>query len=144
MNQAINKFITVVFPQAPRDFAYRRLIRSALRATHIACTGILLGAYIFQQPVSTLEAWLFFSVLTGLLIMATDLHASAAVLFEVRGLVVLIKVGLLCALPVYPQLSIPLLLIALFIGVFASHMPKRYRHKILFFNKYFLPDHRSG
>jgi len=144
MKRAIIKFIDVIFPQAPRDFACRRLIRMMLRSIHIACTGILLGAYIFRQPVSTLEFWLFLSVLTGLLIMLMDLHASAAVFFEVRGLAVLIKAGLLCAIPFYPRSAIPILIIALVIGVFASHMPKQYRHKMIFFEKYFLPDRRSG
>ena len=108
------------------------------------CAGFALGGYVFKQPISVLEPWLFATVITGLLIMATDLNASLAVFFEVRGLAVLLKVGLLFVIPVYPQLSIPLLIVALFIGVIASHMPKRYRHKILFFEKYFVSDERSG
>ncbi len=115
-----------------------------LRATHIACTGILLGGCIFSQPLSALEPWLIATVLTGLLIMTCDLHASLAVFFELRGLAVLLKTGLLLVIPVYPQFSIPVLVVALFIGVFASHMPKQYRHKMLFFGKYFVPDRRSG
>jgi len=144
MKQVINRFLTATFPQAPRDFACRRVVRMALRATHILCAGVLLGAYIFKQPSTTLEPWLYATVLTGLFIMATDFHASAAVFFEVRGLAVFLKAGLLVLIPFYPHLSIPILVIALFIGVFASHMPKQYRHKILFFEKYFVPDKRSG
>ncbi len=144
MNKTINKVVGVIFPQDPRDFAYRRVIRIALRATHILCAGVLLGGWIFTQPVNELEPWLIATVLTGLLIMTTDLHASASVFFEIRGLAVILKIGLLLVIPFYPYFSIPVLVSALFIGVFASHMPKRYRHKILFFEKYFVPDQRSG
>jgi hypothetical protein len=115
-----------------------------LRGAHIMCSGVLLGGYVFNQPISVLEPWLFATVITGLFIMVTDLHASLAVFFEVRGLAVFMKVGLLILIPVYPHLSIPLLMVALFIGVFASHMPKKYRHKMLFFEKYFVSDERSG
>lgn len=144
MKQAINNFFTVIFPQAPRDFACRRVIRMTLRATHILCAGVLLGAYMFKQPSASLEPWLYATVLTGMFIMATDFHASAAVFFEVRGLAVFLKAGLLVVIPFYPHLSIPILILALFIGVFASHMPKHYRHKIVFLEKYFAPDKRSG
>ena len=41
------------------------------------------------------------TVLSGLALLATDLHASLTVLFEVRGLGVLVKLVLLALVPVF-------------------------------------------
>jgi len=115
-----------------------------MRALHILATGVLLGGYMFQQPIAVLEPWLMASVITGLLMFAIDLHASMAVLFEVRGLLLFIKIALLLLIPVYEGLIMPILISVLFIGVIGSHMPKRLRHKVLFFKKFIVPDERSG
>jgi len=119
-------------------------LRNLIRALHILATGVLLGGYIFLQPAIALEPWLLASVITGLLLLAIDLHASMAVLLEVRGLLLLIKLALLLLLPIFEQLSIPLLIIVLFIGAIGSHMTKRYRHKVLLFEKFIVPDERGG
>ena len=119
-------------------------MRNLIRALHILATGVLLGGYIFLQSTTALEPWLLASVITGLLLLAIDLHASMAVLLEVRGLLLLIKLALLLLLPIFEQLSIPLLIIVLFIGAIGSHMTKRYRHKVLLFANFITPDERGG
>ena len=141
---AIRDFYILLFPQTARDFPFRRYVRTSLRALHILCTGTLIGGYIFNQPVAVLEPWLFATVITGLLIFATDLHASFAVLFEVRGIFVLVKIGLLALTQFFWELRIPLLVVALLLGVFGSHMPGRFRHKVIFFKNYIVPDERPG
>ncbi len=141
---AIKGIYILIFPQTARDFPFRRYVRTSLRALHILCTGTLIGGYIFNQPVAVLEPWLFATVITGLLIFATDLHASFAVLFEVRGIIVMLKTGLLALTQFFWELRIPLLVIALVLGVFGSHMPKIFRHKVLFFKNYIVPDERNG
>ena len=73
-----------------------------------------------------------------------DLHASMAVLFEVRGCLLYLKLILLLMLPIFEELSIPILIAVLFIGAIGSHMPKRHRHKLLLFEKFIVPDERSG
>lgn len=115
-----------------------------MRALHILCTGVLVGGHLFDQPVAVVEPWLYASVFTGLMLFALDLHASMAVLFELRGLLLLIKVVLLLLIPVFWQLRIPILITVLFIGAIGSHMPKRWRHKVLFLERHIVPDERSG
>ena len=134
----------ILFPGQPRNFRYRRAILSVLRALHILCTGVLIGGHIFNQSPEVIEPWLYASVLSGLAIFATDLHASMAVLFELRGLLLLLKIALLLLIPLFWQLRIPLLITVLFIGAVGSHMPKHWRHKVLLFEKRIIPDERSG
>ena len=134
----------ILFPKQPRSFPYRRALLSILRALHILSTGILVGGHVFNQPEHVIEPWLYASVFTGLAIFATDLHASMAVLFEVRGVLLVIKIILLLLIPMFWQLRIPLLITVLFIGAIGSHMPKHWRHKVLFFERHIVPDERSG
>ena len=106
-------------------------------------TGVLLGGLIFKQPTSILELWLWIALLSGFLILLTDIYSSFGVLFEVRGIVVLIKILLLSLITVFWEQRIFLLVLILFIGAISSHMPKRYRHKVLFLASVIQPDQRS-
>jgi hypothetical protein len=69
------KIVSALFPTVPRDFSCRRGARTALRTVHIFTAGTLLAGYIFGQPSAALEPWLLGTVLSGLLLLATDLHA---------------------------------------------------------------------
>ena len=138
------RLLTFLFPEQPREFPHRMAVRISLRALHIMTTGVLLGGHIFHQPVSVLEPWLWIAILSGLTILLTDIYSSFAVLFEIRGLVVLLKIALLCLIPFFWEQRIFILILILFIGAISSHMPKRYRHKLLFFESVIIPDQRSG
>jgi hypothetical protein len=142
--QRAKKIVSALFPKVPRDFSYRRGVRIALRAAHIFTAGTLLGGYIFDQPVAVLEPWLFGTVISGFLLLATDLHASLAVLLELRGLGVLVKLVLLALVPVFWDAHISLLIAALMIGAVTSHMPGKYRHKVILFRGHIVPDQRRG
>lgn len=144
IEQRKSRLLTFLFPEQPREFPYRMAVRLSLRALHIMTTGVLLGGHIFHQPVSVLEPWLWVAVLSGLAILLTDIYSSFAVLFEIRGVVVLIKIGLLTLITVFWEQRIILLILILFIGAISSHMPKRYRHRLLFFQSVITPDQRSG
>ena len=72
----------LLLPEEPRDFPGRRMTRSILRTVHILGGGVLIGAYLFQQPQDVIQPWYITATLSGLLLFLTDLHASFAVLFE--------------------------------------------------------------
>ena len=139
-----SRLLTILFPEQPREFPHRMAMRITLRALHIMTTGVFLGGHIFHQSNAVLEPWLWVAILSGLAILLTDIYSSFAVLFEIRGLVVLIKILLLCLIPFFWEQRIFLLVLILFIGAISSHMPKRYRHKLLFFQTIITPDQRSG
>ena len=144
INQQNARLLAFLFPEQPREFPYRMTVRITLRALHIMTTGILLGGHIFHQPTSILEPWLWIAILSGLTILLTDIYSSFGVLFEVRGIVVLIKILLLSLVTVFWEQRIFILVVILFIGAISSHLPKRYRHKVLFFRSVIHPDQRSG
>lgn len=138
------RLFLILFPLTPRDFPGRRALRSLLRTVHIFTIGILLGGHVFAQPDFILFPWAIAAVLTGLLMLATDLHASFAFILEVRGVAVLCKIFLTLLVAVFPQHAFILLTTVLVIGSISSHMPGRYRHRLLWLNDKLAADKRHG
>ncbi len=106
MNHMDKRIQQRLFPAAPRDFPGRRFIRSALRSIHILGGGVLIGAYLFEQNEAIIHTWLLTATLSGLLLFATDLHASFAIFCEWRGLAVIAKISLLLVIPFLPGLAV--------------------------------------
>ncbi len=118
------------FPENPRDFPGRRMSRSILRTVHILGGGVLIGAYLFEQPPEVIKIWYMTATLSGLLLFLTDLHASLAILFEWRGASIMAKITLLLLLPVFPGYEIPILMTILTIGSLSSHLSRNFRHRL--------------
>lgn len=133
-----------LFPAVPRSFPLRRSVRTLLRATHIFAGGVLVGGVVFDQGAAALAPWTHATVLSGLLLFATDLHASLAVLCEVRGASVVLKLILTALVPVLWGARLELLTAALLLGAISSHLPGRYRHHVLFLRGRIAPDTRRG
>ncbi|MBI2828301.1 MAG: hypothetical protein HYX77_03375 [Acidobacteria bacterium] len=133
-----------LFPDTPRDFPLRRAVRTALRTLHILATGVLVGGHIFGQPKEQLFGWLVGSVASGVVLLATDLHATFAFLLQVRGLLVLLKVVLTASLFFFWEAGVPLLVAALTLGAAGSHMPGSVRHRLVLGRGMFVGDERNG
>lgn len=122
-----------LFPANPRVFPFSRGVRIGLRTAHILTSGVLLGGYLFNVPATVLEPWLWSAVITGLLLFAIDLFATLAILFELHAIAVIIKILLLALTPFIWEHRVSLLVVILVIGSVSSHMPSRFRHKLIFF-----------
>lgn len=125
----LDKIRSLLFPQTFRSFAYRHWVLNGLRALHILCLCLLVGGYFFAQPAYELQPWLVGSLLSGLGIFVIDLYGSCIALFELRGINVLIKLGLICLLPFLARDSQLLLLVFLVISSsLLSHSRRSLRH----------------
>ena len=133
-----------LFPDNPRDFPGRRMSRSVLRALHILGGGVLIGAYLFDQPAEVINLWLKVAAMSGMLLFLTDLHASLAILFEWRGASIMAKIGLLLLLPVFPGYEIAILVTILSIGSLSSHLSRRFRHRLWWAVPGIKADERHG
>lgn len=132
----------MLLPDQPRDFPYRRWVRMSFRALHIFAIGVLIGGHVFDQSVALLMPWLIFAVTSGVLLLVTDLVASCAVLFEARGLAIVAKLVLLVLVPVFWDARVFILAVVLVIGVFFSHMPGKYRHRVMIAKKWVTADNK--
>lgn len=122
-----DKIHGLLFPPTFRVFRYRHWILNTLRAVHILCLCPLVGGVFFGQDVSALSPWLIGTLVSGLGIFVIDLYGSCIALFEIRGLSVLIKLGLIGLLPFLTQGNQLLLLTFL---IFASSLLSHGRHSL--------------
>ncbi len=120
----------VLFPKTFREFPHRRLVLNGLRALHILCLSILVGGFFFEQDQSLLKPWFVGTLVSGLGIFLIDLYGSCIALFEVRGISVLVKLGMLGLLPLLERKEQLLLLVALIIfSSLLSHSTRSLRHR---------------
>jgi len=117
---------SLLFPDPPRNFRGRRLLKIALRAAHVLCASLCLGAYAFGAPDRA--TWLAAAIVSGCLILALDLHESAAFLFQVRGAVLATKI---IALAFLPQGGAWVLAAIVLLSVLSSHAPSSVRHRLV-------------
>lgn len=127
-----NTLHKLLFPTQPREMPHRRMILNVFRILHILCFSIYLGGLFFAQDLSTLQNWLWGALLSGLALFIVDLYSSFILLFEVRGISVLIKIILLLCLPcmdVHNQLWLVTLVVIF--SSYVSHSSRRLRHRNL-------------
>ena len=103
---------------------------NTLRASHILCLCFLIGGFYFDRSLDLLMPWIIGTIVSGLGIFLLDLYGSCMALFEVRGISVLVKLGLLGMLPFLDKSGQLYLLSSLVIfSSLLSHSRRSLRHK---------------
>ncbi len=102
--------------------------------------GVLLGGHVFGVEAERLGSALGLTILTGAGLMGLELYKSAHWLFLGKGLVVLAKLVLLAAVPVFWDARVPLLLGVVALASVGAHMPGRYRNYSILSRRVLGPD----
>ena len=118
----------LLFPEPERSLPGERQLRTLFRTAHIAAMAVLLGGHAFDVAPERLHLPLAFTVGTGGLLVLLELYGSFNWLFQVRGLASLVKIALVCLVPVFWDQRMILLMVVLVIGSLTSHMQARYRY----------------
>ena len=105
-----------------------RALNVACRTVHIAGFGLLLGGHAWAVEPGRLLGALWLTVASGLALVALECGASLRWLIEGRGVLVLVKLGLLLAVPFAWEQRLWLLLAVVVVASVGSHMPSRFRH----------------
>jgi hypothetical protein len=121
----------LLFPDPPRDFRLRRELKILFRAVHVLCAALLLGAVVHDAPAGEQQRALWLVVGSGLSILALDLYETAAFLLQVRGLVLLVKLLGVAALPWLEGGRVLLLAALILVSVVSSHAPSKLRYFVL-------------
>ncbi len=119
------------FPPEPRSFPARRGLKVLFRAAHVLSAGILTGAYVLDAGAPLRTPWLVWAIASGALILLLDLYESAVFLLQVRGLVVIGKIGLLLALPLFERHAAWVLAALVVVSVVFSHAPGKIRYHVI-------------
>ena len=105
-----------------------RALRTTLRAAHLVAVAAFYGGHVYGVPAERLEPALAAVVATGLVFAMLEIARAPVWVVQVRGVAVYVKIGLMFAATAGSPLRVPLLTLALVIGVVVSHMPGRYRY----------------
>ncbi len=96
---------------------------------HLAAFGILLGGHTFAVDAEKLLPSLWLTILSGIELIALEVYAVGLYwVFLGKGITVLVKLGILLAVPFFWEARILLLLLVVGIASVGSHMPARFRH----------------
>ena len=105
-----------------------RACNIALRTSHIAVTGILLGGHFFGISAGRLLPLVSMAIVTGVALGVAEVYPNWRSVFEVRSLVIASKLVLLCFVPLLWEYRTIILLVVLVMASAGSHMPRRIRH----------------
>jgi hypothetical protein len=118
----------ILFPSPVRAFRGQRWVRISLRTAHLISMGILLGEYAAGIPMAQLTGPVWWTLGTGLVFVAVELHASCIFLLQLKGIAVIAKALLLWGAWIAPDSALASMITAVIIGGVSSHMQGKYRY----------------
>jgi hypothetical protein len=107
---------------------HRRAWNLFFRTIHLLAISILLGGHVFHAPVDQLRPILFWGIGSGIGMAVVEVYPSPRTLLQGWGIVLMLKLLLLCAVPFAWNYRVPILLLVLAIASVGSHMGRRFRH----------------
>jgi hypothetical protein len=105
-----------------------RLLNVACRTIHIVAFAALLGGHLWGVEPDRLRAPLWGTAVSGVALVAVEVVADRRWLLEVRGAMVLLKLGLLLLVPIAWEHRVALLVAVAVVAAVGSHLPGRFRH----------------
>jgi hypothetical protein len=120
--------IRILEPGRPHLIPYRRAFSIAFRTVHLMAISIMVGGHGFQATAGQLRPWLYVSIVTGAGLIVLESYPTLHFLFEGWGVLLLLKLVLLCAIPFAWNHRFPILLAVVLLAGVGSHLPRRFRH----------------
>jgi hypothetical protein len=117
-----------LFPDPPRRIPQSRSLNIALRTIHLVTFAVLLGGHVWGVEEQRLLPSLWLTVGSGVGLMALEVATTGRWVFEASGLLVVAKLALLLAVPLFWESRVALLLAVVVLAAVGSHMPRRWRH----------------
>jgi hypothetical protein len=127
--------VRLLFPTDRRRIPHARWWNITARTVHIAATGILLGAHVFDVPADRLWPYLWTAIATGSVLIALEVYPEGHWLHQGCGLAIYAKLGLLCLVPFFWESRVPILLAVVVVSSVASHAPRKLRHYSVVFKR---------
>jgi hypothetical protein len=112
---------------------YARVWSILFRTLHLLAISILVGGHAFNAPIEPLRPMLYLAIVSGVGMAFIEAYPSWQTLFQGWGILVTIKLALLCAVPFAWNHRFAILVVVLAIASVGSHMTKRLRHWAPFF-----------
>jgi len=118
----------ILFPEHSRSFPGKRWINIALRTLHLIGVAGLGGAYLYAAPRELWQPYLWLSLGSGFTLVALSLYSNAVWLLQLRGLLILFKLGLLAVMLWLPGFSLQLGVSVIVLSSVIAHAPGNVRY----------------
>ena len=126
------KISRVLFPRDYRSFGGKRWVNITLRTLHLIGVAGLGGGFLYRAPKAVWFPYLVLSIASGCAIICLDLWTNAIWLIQLRGIAILIKVGVLLCLPLLTGYEPHALVITIVISGIIAHAPGDVRYFSIF------------
>lgn len=123
-----------LFPSVSRGFTGMRWVNIALRTLHLVGVAGLGGAYLYAAPRPLWEPYLWLTLVSGLGLVAVSVYSNGIWLLQMRGVIILFKLGLLGIMLWWPAFSLELGVSVIVLSSIIAHAPASLR--------YYSPWHR--
>jgi hypothetical protein len=124
--------LRLLVPEAPRVFPAQRWVRISLRTLHLIGVAGVGGGFLYGADASMWTPYLWLTVVTGAVMMGIELWTTGLWLIQVRGLSVVVKLGLIAWLLRTENLELPLVITVIVISGVISHAPGSVRYFSVF------------
>jgi len=109
------------------------------RTLHLLAISILVGGHAFNAPADRLLPMLYLAIASGAGMAFIEAYPNWRALFQGWGILLFVKLALICAVPFAWSHRFAILVAVLVIGSVGSHMPKRLRHSWYLFGPLVAP-----
>ena len=103
-----------------------------VRAVHLVGAGALLGGYLFGVERSMMLPYVGIAAMSGLVLIGTEFARHRELYREVAGWSTIVKLLILLTFPLFPDSAGLLMILVFLIAAIGAHLPRRYRHRLLF------------
>lgn len=118
----------LLFPSPLRSFPGQRWVRISIRTVHLLSMGLLIGGFAAGVPLQHLAGPFWWTLGSGVVFVAVELHASCIFLLQLKGIAVLTKTLLFLLAWAEPDRAMTCFVISVIIGGVSSHMPGKFRY----------------
>ncbi|MBK1725322.1 hypothetical protein [Thiocystis violacea] len=123
----MHTLIRVLFPIRPRAFPGERWLNIALRSLHLLGVAGIGGWYLLGVSTSQVGLYGPLALGSGVALACLYLWSSAAWLFQLKGLVIVLKVGLLGLALLLPAWRAELFVLVVLLSGLIAHAPGEVR-----------------
>jgi hypothetical protein len=107
---------------------HRRAWNILFRTMHLLAISVLVGGHVFHAPADQLRPVLYWAIASGIGMAVVETYPSPRSLLQGWGILLMLKLLLLCIVPFAWNYRVPILLLVLAIASVGSHMGRRFRH----------------
>jgi len=122
-----HSLIQLLFPYPARGFSGQRWLNVLLRSLHLVGIVGISGGFLFDQKPDAWGLYWHLTLASGIALMALYLGGSVCWLFELKGLIIVVKTLLLGIALLVPSMRAELFLFVVILSGLIAHAPAAFR-----------------